>query len=495
MKYTVVIVEDEPAATENLCDIIRLYCPLFRVVACGESGIEGLELAHAHRPDLVITDIRMPKMDGLVFLQRLREELPQVEAIIVSGYQDFEYARTALQHGATDYLLKPVGPSNLRAALERVKPKLAENLYKWRIGLIRRLSRGEGVQEWELRKHFPEETYLAAVSRKNGLPRRFSQNAATEIFSGSGEVMMLYGRDEMESLYLCPGQAVSLPQFTGLVTRPDKSAVGYTTTVLWSEVFPIRSLPLVIKELYQALDSRLVIGLAQTITLREEQPKLQMPPYLDAESVQKIEYFARERKYDTLKKLLCRLLAQWEQEKRPQLWTEGAVRYFLDRLQAAAHLPVLDQGLEFMIDDAFCYATCFEDLQESLLDILAKYEPEPGANGKVDTPEYFEMVRQYVDDHLSDMLTLQALCKQFGISQTYLSRLFRKYAGQSFNSYLTLIRMEKAKVLLSESDMLIKDVAAMVGYADQFYFSRLFRSLTGVSPTEYIAAGSKDKHT
>lgn len=89
-------------------------------------------------------------------------------------------------------------------------------------------------------------------------------------------------------------------------------------------------------------------------------------------------------------------------------------------------------------------------------------------------------------------LTLQQICKHFGVSQPYVSKFFRKYEGTSFGNYLTKIRIQKAKELLRyNKDILIKDVAYMVGYSDQFYFSRIFRSMEGVSPSEYIQSEAK----
>ncbi|MBQ7370760.1 MAG: helix-turn-helix transcriptional regulator, partial [Blautia sp.] len=89
--------------------------------------------------------------------------------------------------------------------------------------------------------------------------------------------------------------------------------------------------------------------------------------------------------------------------------------------------------------------------------------------------------------NLSKAVSLQELCRTFGISQTYMSRLFRKYSGNSYSQYLTELRMNRAKELFQENpDSFIKDVAATVGYEDQFYFSRIFRSYTGKSPSEYL---------
>lgn len=487
MRYTILVVEDEPASAENLCDIIRLYCPQYEVVDRGENGEEGLSLCRRLRPDLVLTDIRMPRMDGLALIRQLRQELPQVHTVIVSGYQDFEYARTALQHGAIDYLLKPVGPATLRAVLGRVAGVLAEELRQRRIHLIRRMAGGEEPLVGELEKCFPAPSYRAALIRQNGLPSRFSPNTSAEISSGSGEVLDLYGRDELESLYICPAEALAPAELATAAEKPYRAMAGYTTTVLWGAAFPIREVPQVVGELYRLLDNRTTIGLTQTISApagKERQPALAFAQELHG----KLEHYGRGGQREPVRRLLAAQLARWEVEQRPQLSVEGAVRMLLGQLQYALGKSALDQSVEFMVDDAFYYATCYDDLRESLLDIVDKLLPHAQSEpAKVDTPAFFAAVRQYIDDNMAQGISLQSVCKEFSISQTYLSRLFRKYAQQSFNSYLTQVRMERAKALLAGSEILIKDVAAMVGFADQFYFSRLFRAYTGKSPTEFVA--------
>ena len=90
-------------------------------------------------------------------------------------------------------------------------------------------------------------------------------------------------------------------------------------------------------------------------------------------------------------------------------------------------------------------------------------------------------------ENLTEPLSPRRICQVFGISQTYLSRLFRKYSPQSFSKTLNVMRVEKACEIMKEpGNYFIKDIASMAGYGDQFYFSRIFRSLTGISPSEYI---------
>jgi len=115
-----VVAEDEPMIRDNLARRIPAAHGGFVVAGTAHNGVAALELVEELSPDLVVTDIRMPVMDGLALIARCRHNHPQVSAIIVSGYGDFHYARTALRYGVQDYLLKPVENADLSAALSRV---------------------------------------------------------------------------------------------------------------------------------------------------------------------------------------------------------------------------------------------------------------------------------------------------------------------------------------------------------------------------------------
>ncbi|MDR1948112.1 MAG: response regulator [Spirochaetaceae bacterium] len=490
--YKIILVEDEPAAAENINDIIRLYCPQFEIAAAGDNGKAGLELARQYNPDLLLTDISMPVMNGLDLIVQLHEELPHIKTMILSGYQDFEYARTALRHGAVDYLLKPISPQALQSALERIIPAINDTIAQQRLSLIRRMLNGEKPDPGLLKKQFAAPAYVLGISRKNGLPSRFYRTLFTYSHgTADGETLDVYGRDDMESLRLSPDPAVFSPRALEGINRLHWETPGYTTTVVWNKPFPIEDLPEILKTLYNNLDSRLTIGKDQVISVGEGNRKYAVKyTNVDFETKQLLDHYVKENKTEQIRCLLLGQLKKWEAEGRTQLYVEESVRSFFEqthRLRLDGGRTSGDEGLEFMIDDAFFYAASYDELRESLLFILEKVLPNPqNPINKVDTPEFFELIREYINAHVTETVTLQSLCRHFGISQTYMSRLFRKYTNQSFINYLTSLRIEKAKGYLANKDTLIKDAAAMAGFNDQFYFSRVFRSVTGQSPSDYI---------
>lgn len=123
MKYSVIIVEDEELLLHNLVQKVQLLDTGFEVVGKSQTGIQAYELVKQLTPDLVITDICMPAMDGITLLKKIQEHYPMTDFIITSGYSDFEYAKSAIHLQVTEYLLKPVDPEELKAALLKLKSK------------------------------------------------------------------------------------------------------------------------------------------------------------------------------------------------------------------------------------------------------------------------------------------------------------------------------------------------------------------------------------
>ena len=131
MKYSVVVAEDEELLLQNLIDKINGSDTGFEVAGSAQTGEQAYELVEKLNPDLVVSDIRMPVMDGISLLKKVHEFYPSTDFIITSGYSDFEYARSAIKYHATEYLLKPIDPDELHDTLMKLRSKylLAQESY------------------------------------------------------------------------------------------------------------------------------------------------------------------------------------------------------------------------------------------------------------------------------------------------------------------------------------------------------------------------------
>lgn len=487
--FRVIVVDDEPAAIDYICKLINDKNPDFEVVATAENPLDGLEKVRVFEPDLVITDIKMPFMNGIEFISKVKEEMPLVDTIIISGYSDFEYMKGAILSGASDYILKPVNPSALKATLDKMVDKIKKTQSNRRNKLLRAMSREIPVGEKEIKRCFPSKSYYAAIIRQNGLPRRFVGNSSVEIFSTEDEMIYLYGRDELEALYIFPQELVKPNRIDSIVynilNKQDTSS-GYYTTVIKKKSFSPEKIYDVVRALYATLDTRIVVGKNQIIYLEDNCIYKEAKCSSEKLLINEIKYLIEQEKWPSFKEKLTELIKMMERQEYTQLCVERYLKLIFGYLQFKKS-SIFSEGYEFMLEDAFFYAENMRDLNESVLDVINKsISQNPNSDQKLDTPEFIENIKDYLHEHVSKQINLQSVCKKFGISQTYLSKLFNKYENTTFNNYLTSIRIEYATKLIKENkDFYVKDIAAMVGYKDQFYFSRVFNSVMGMSPSAY----------
>lgn len=313
--YQVFIAEDEPAALQHLCTIIKIKCPNFQVTGTAENGKDALEQLGELKPDILITDVKMPVMDGITLVKRAKEKYPDILSVIVSGYQEFSYARSALRYGVCDYILKPVKPSALQESMRILEGRLDEYYYGLRNQVIRDMCTGTFSESPRFRRIFPEDEYYIALLRKNSLPRRFVETRGIEIFSIKEEQMMVYGRDEVEALYICPGKLLFHNSFYQMMMHQlekEKRTLAFYTLVLKETPVAANELPDVIRSLYYTLDHRLIIGKNQIIDVDQESPEAEQRPDYDSVSLNRLKFLIKERNFRQLEDEILRSFAEWE---------------------------------------------------------------------------------------------------------------------------------------------------------------------------------------
>ena len=183
-KFKVIVADDEKLIARNIARRIEEGCEAFQVIAQAGTGLEALELAGQLMPDVVFSEIKMPEMDGIELIARLREQNPSALCVIVSGYSDFEYARAAIQNSAVDYLLKPVNPEELSALLKRLETMLMAR--EQALAPRREASAGEVVENvmLYLRQNYDRQIDFAAVAEAQAvsapyLSKLFHDHAGT----------------------------------------------------------------------------------------------------------------------------------------------------------------------------------------------------------------------------------------------------------------------------------------------------------------------------
>lgn len=495
--FRVLVVDDEPAAVAYICSMIEKRCPELSVVATAGNGREGLAKFEEYVPDLVISDVKMPVMDGLEMIKCIKASGEEVPVILLSGYQEFEYVRTALTCGVSDYILKPVTPAGFMTAVEPVLGLMRQKMYEQRKKLARSMIIGEKVKAEKVGRYFREQAYYTAVIRENGLPRRFTDTWEIELISEAEHTMFVYGRDEREALYICPAAVIlkeEFVKFIGSERDKKKGNHNFVTAVMMEDSVCREELADAVGGLYEEMNRRLSIAVTQTIVVKNgrsggrvsEKPERSVDEIHETEVIKGLDRYLEKRDYGGLFEELWKLIEKAESVRYPQLGLERLVRQFASRVQQYfdSRQDALEE--ELMLEDAFYEAGKSRDLYDSLKSILVRYWKKDKESVKLDSPEFIEEIKEFVESNLSQELTVSMLCREFNLSQSYLNLIFRKHGMESFSTYLRNARIRRAQEIMERNpQMFIKDVAMMVGYKDQFYFSRIFRAVTGMSPSGY----------
>lgn len=490
--FKILVADDEPTGLNHVCMILEKKCPQYEIMAVAENGKQALEMIRKERPDILITDIKMPVMDGIELISRVKKEFPEVLAVIVSGYSEFEYAKEAIQSGVCDYLLKPLVPSDMQKLMEQLEIRLKTFYYMQRNKILRSLCNGKGLEDKKkIGRYFPAGQYYAAVFRQNGLPRRFSKKNGVEIFSMEEEKIYIYGRDEMESLYLIPQKLLFQETFLQITERIFEKEQrlkrgAYITGIAYGKEFTLENLPEVAERLYRKLDESIVIGKSRLIWDTEKKQESKEDEQ-EKKEIEYIEYLIRYKESAKLLKEIKKLFYIWDKCECSQLHVESNIKYLFRMFQNIYSTEQSFSEIEFWIDDVFYYASDMTELEENVTDLLKQCIPDSGKESMDNKEALFSSILSYLNAHIRESLSLGEICREFGVSQTSLSRMFRTYQETSFSNYLTEIRINKAKEIMEKApESYVKDIAERCGYSDQFYFSRIFRSVTGMCPKEYM---------
>jgi len=505
--YKILLVEDEPPMLRRIKRIIEKKPSSFQVVAEANNGREALDLIANVRPELVIADIKMPLMNGLELSKIINEQYPDIIVVIISGYQDFSYARDALKFGVFDYLLKPVEPELLYKLLDTLAAKLDKKYIEMDTNILKRIINSQPVDREIIYQRFSYEYYCAFIIRSGPLIRRFVDKTSTkqdlqntalnlpdmkkqyniEIF------WVINGRDDKEILTIFPVQQTSFKTVKTLVHNIavlKENSHPFTTVVYTEELFTLENLAENIQNLYITLDNNLVFG-KHTLTGNNMEAAAKLsPPILGSNLENKLNILIQNKSFNIFKEELTALFHGWENQSLPQIWVEKMVKQIFRLIEKNS--PGITSGMSIntdqMLEKVFSVSSNFGELLTGLWRIAESlfYSFTATDSMKNEEISLLEDIEAYINLHIAESITLQQVCELFGVYQPYLSRLFRKYNNVSFNEYVTILRVNEAKRLMKEQpEMLFKNIAEIVGYPDQHYFSRLFKSITGLTPSKF----------
>lgn len=513
--FQILIADDEPNIREGLKQFITGNCPQWQVVGAARDGREAVQMAEQFLPDCIMTDITMPHMNGLEFLEKVREELPDTRLLILSGYDDFEYAVQGMRLGVSDYLLKPLDTDLLVKRLDEFAQELtwrqhqwesnAEKLQERRREQERRISALlEQARAGELDKAGEAEfyalsgesdRYLAALFQGGAEAERQLRPLLDQRFSGRVDACVLDHRSGMRSLLFCIHREVSNSEAALLLNRELTAVtIAIRRSCDQSAHFFLGGIK---DSIYKLERSEEEAGTAAAYSFPEMAPPVRTVsdviltrvtacPELDPRLTEQVELAADSGDPAAITAAVDSVLA-W-------FYPNGVVDAAYMKLAVLEMcFCVLKKSREHSSITCMEYLAChqeimgaktLEELRDCFVNLLLLYRAE---NGKKNPgQELVARIDEIMKARLDDLqFSLDDVAAELYISPNYLRQLFKQASGQTFTEHLTEMRMREARRLLGDERLKIYEVAERTGYADSRYFSVCYKKYWHITPTDY----------
>ena len=534
----VFLVEDETVIREGLRDNIEWEEFGYKFVGEAADGEMALPLIRKTKPDVLITDIKMPFMDGLSLSKIVSSELPDTKIIIISGYDDFEYARQAIELGVEQYLLKPITRMNLKKVLADLREKIEQS----NSAKDYQLQYSKEMHEYEQfeRRRFFEDLLSGKMQVKDIYEE--ANKLSLELTAASYNLLFFYIKEERkldledaeelgirqeEILYyfLRHPQYILFRQNTntfGILVKGDQEVVEQYTQKAISKI--AEACVLIEKQIqwYVAVGEpverlSLLADSAQNVNhylaYRFFLPQIhiltkevvdQYSNAQDGKTIDAVDY--KQLNPEIIKEFLYR-----GNENEVADFVESYLLGIAEALESRMFRDYIILNIRFSVE-GFLEETGIprQDYQEK----LEQFHPDVNMTSK-EVGSYFQgllsmamefnkrknedqgrsvlsKVVEYIDQHYEqESLSLNEVAEYAEVSASYLSATFSQGMQVTFVEYVTQKRMEKAKKLLRTSTLSTGEVSAQVGFKDPHYFSFVFKKTQGMSPREYRSGKAK----
>lgn len=524
MRLKAILADDEPNILRNLQAVIPWEELDIEIVGKAKNGLEALELCEQHVPDIVMSDIRMPQMDGITFIHKLREINEDCTVLMVTGYQDFEYVRSLLRVGVSDYILKPIDYEELEKSIRKLAGEIRakkqiqqEELVKW--GKITSLAYEKILQD--IMMNYTDITANTQLPIDHGDLETLRYVLAIIDVDDYSQKSLSWTEHERKLWnfavrnVLQDSLAEENSQFTVLQMREGEWSllIGWDETV--NDSVEAKLNHLAAKLQHNVLESVKLgisvgyfpepVGLQQ---LANTYRKLQRFMQLNLEKQQSVvPYRETKEAADTNSSLwflveeIVTGLKQLNRSKtedaldRLKLLLEGLSESSFARAYQMLHyliLHVLRELREMNSLDIQEEEQIWRELDKSesiphLLQVMVQLVSigVDGTNKKKNSELLMTAAKDYIRTNYSTDFGIEDIASAIGISSSYFSLLFKQHFGETFVEYVTKHRMEQAKSLLLHSDKSITDIGKSVGYLERRYFTKVFQKFTGEIPSEY----------
>ncbi len=534
----VFLVEDEMLIRQGVKNSIQWEKEGYEFVGEAGDGELALPMILKEKPDIVITDIRMPFMDGLELSKLIRQELPDVKIIILSGYDEFDYAKEAIKIGVVEYLLKPISSAKLLETLKEVastiqqekeekdlrevyKQEMQENIELKKIKFFGELVSGNLSLADAVKEGKNYEMNLSAGVYQIILFKLLNQASDQEQSQEQVEAYQKLEKEMSKLSYVCRFQR-SINGWAFLLTADDEKEMESRRTQVVSTledivrqykeieyfggigmpVFRLRELKNSFADADKAFSGRFTYKTNQIISSNEIRmagnEDFATDSFGDLEQIhQAVEKFLNNGTLEEVRSFVKACLQGIPEESFCSLMVRQyiimdiyvAVMSFGEKLQNENGSLQEGKQLEENGEElkrAVSTAESVKDIEIYVEHLIEKaIEIRNVASGRRYS-DIMEMAQNLIkENYMTEDISLNSVAAHVGMSPSYFSTIFSREMDKTFVEYLTEVRMEKARELLVCSSMKTSEVGYEVGYKDPHYFSFIFKKIQGCSPKEY----------
>ena len=526
-KYQVLIIDDE----------IRIGLLIKKLIHWDEIGLEFMDVVDngeiainnirkGKYPDIVITDIRMPKIDGLQFISMTKDIGCNIKYIVISGYKEFEYAHRAMQYGVENYLLKPVNENELNKDLKKIvdelniqrkaeeeqkalqevvtesrhiiKREFLKNIIEAEVStepmdsvvsLQGEIYRGIDIKlDYTDYSKKDEKQDMLMVTRIEEIVEQILENVVEEVLICKKENLHIYclfnyDVSKTKKIKGCINKILSDIQEQLLGFEQYEVTIGVGTEK--SEFGEIR---FSIKEANRAIGNRIRQGVGRLIYAESiETDTLLDKEYLTHSEKENIKKCLESYSVEILEMLINTMYRDYltNEEKdfsECYLKAKEIVDYFFDQFDVKQdEIKAMRKEIQEGCQHCYTLGKLKKYLQQSLGDFLN----ESCESLKEESTKPVRQARKYIEEHYAEKIVLEDIAKLVNLNPVYFSVLFKKECGINISTYLLDVRMEKAKEFLQNSNDTISAIGERVGYKDTRYFSQTFAKYVGIKPMLY----------
>ena len=484
--HKVLIVDDEELIRNAIFKMIDWHSLGCEVIATARNGSEAYQIYLDSYPEIIITDLLMPVMNGIEFMERIREKDKDVKVIVLSGYGEFEYAQKAIRLGARDYILKPAGVEDMSALImqcvKEIEADKAKKLFHsesvdfFRIILLEMINAPHEIESILARYFYGYGSYGGAVvvscsfidSQKQNtveslltFGRRYSFGILLPLIIAGSTVYAVFIAEDLDAYSRFNDELKNFECETHVFHGAIPQAFRY----LLGKIAICKELILISSEGRRYKFSN-EAGYIKRVSMISDRFRSLFESSSIDKIMPEIHKAMSELSVDESKTVMLRMISSM-----------GDVGFQIDMnvLQTATESEEIFQYLQSMINHS-----------------VAKSQPDDcGYSYPV------RKIKEYIDSHYTDeWISLKSIAKDvMNMDAAYLSKLFHKETGIKFSDYVNQIRVEKAKSLMTlYHKSLIFEIAEEVGFGNNpRYFSQVFRKYTGVSPSDFIKTAEKEK--